>query len=136
MAGTLGIIGGVAAFFHAPWVGVPAIAAGISAIWAGIAALLGYTLDKWVRDVVMEKYSGDGWLFVDRNVDKKCALTWPWYPTWQELLPTYEKNIRQYWYYNDYTRKFKQTFGSQGIWASPSDYTVQWTAIENIRWKT
>lgn len=124
LGGTLSIIGGVAAVLHCPWVAVPAILGGIASIVGAILVLLGFTESRWIRDVVTEKFNGDGWTWMGA-IDGFPVLWW-WCPFLNKPITIYDFYEVRYW---------QQSWGAEGaLSTSPQEYTVAWWSKRETMW--
>jgi hypothetical protein len=103
--------GVLAALFGIEVAGVPMILSGLATMWGIILAWLGYTKERWIRDVVTEAFHGDGWTWV-KMIDRidYILVTFPfWWCT-----------VYEHWRYTHWT----QSWGSEGVLASTQEYEV------------
>lgn len=122
LGGTLSIIGGVAAILHCPWVAVPSILGGIASIIGAILELLGFTESRWIRDVVTEKFSGDGWTWI--GVIDSFTVIRCWNPFFTRPMTIWDIYECRYW---------QQSWGAEGIFPnSPQEYIVAWWSGRKI----
>lgn len=89
--GIASLIMGILASFANPAAAFITICAAIASIWGWIMALLGFTEQNWIRDVVKEKFSGDGW-------------TWTW---GQQVAST------RMWLSNPYINPYSDVFSDE-----------------------
>jgi hypothetical protein len=127
--GVMAIITGILAAFVNPIAAFMTICAGIASIIGWILALLGFTEQNWIRDVVTENYSGDGWSW---TWGEKITNTYMW--IFRPLVsPLYgggfsEEDQARIWQYHrvgigvDNTMEFYQSWGSQRD--SPDIYSI------------
>ena len=118
---TLGIL---AAFFGIEVVGVPMIISGLVTIFGAILALLGFTKERWIRDVVRESFSGDGWYWMGAILRGTIIRSYD----------LYVNAIGAIWDYHE-VRSWQESWGSEGIFpASPRQ--VSFSVYSRTEFKT
>jgi len=130
LGGSTTAIGGVATVLGAPWVGVPAIIWGITTIIEAIIVYVYLTqLAQWIRDVVTEQFSGDGWSWMGAILQFIAILRTNLgriYSTgWGGSGDCFIRFGKMDDFYE--VRNWEQSWGAEGVSPSSSqDYTVAW----------
>jgi len=123
--GVMAVITGVVAIFIDPLAAILTIIAGVSSIIGWILAILGYNEQNWIRDVVTEKYSGDGWTWTwgARIINTFC---WIFHPPIFDIYTENDLYILQQFHRVGIgicnTMQFKQSWGADRD--SPQTYTI------------
>ena len=117
LGGGTTIVGGVVTVLGCPPIGALAILGGLAAI---LGAIVNYVykmqIANWIRDVVTEKFSGDGWSWMGA-VLRFFAI--------KVYNPYFRVPMTEYDYYE--IRNWQQSWGAEGIFpGSTQDYLVAW----------
>ena len=126
--GVMAILTGILAAFVNPVAAFMTICAGIASIIGWILALLGFTEQNWIRDVITEKYSGDGWTWIwgENVTETRMWLDWPWINPYNGIFSNEE--CARIWQYHRVgigvcdSMEFYQSWGSQRD--SPDKYSI------------
>jgi hypothetical protein len=124
LGGGTTIVGGVVTVLGCPPIGALAIIGGLAAI---LGAIVNYVykmqLANWIRDVVTEKFSGDGWSWMGAVLSCIAVVT----TNLGGLSPG--GDFIRFGKVDDYyeIRNWQQSWGAEGIFpGSTQDYLVAW----------
>lgn len=115
------LIAAVAEFLDAPWLIALWVAYDVYDIINQIAQMLGYaTTAVWVYNTIVEKYSGDGWMWASPEVVRGF---------WRYAEPYYFKPFLWERYYE--VRAWNETWGTDGVeLSSPNKHEI------SVAWET